>query len=408
MNRSRDPRTGFGPRSATLALITVLLMACVTGCSAQDIRDVTPDQSGNPVGGLWYGIGQSVTPAEAVAVAKRYQMIVLNSWDVDALKAIKKTNPSAKVLVYKDLSSTRSYSGAVDNGVDATALPSGVGYVYASRNHPDWFATDSRNRRIEWAPSYPGHWQMAVWNTGYQQYWARQVTDEVVAQDWDGVLADNDFARLQFYSTQLIKGTGSADATNAKIRSGLDALVAVAGTRLQAAGKLFIPNIAEARLTPGRWTSHSRFGGAMEENFATAGQNGSILPLDTEQWTEMLDIAARGTEYILLITQGADLTDVSNGYASAALLAGAKTSWMAAPDPDYAQPPWQAVQRSALGTPVGPPAISDGLWTRHFADGVVAVNPTSTTKPFDIPQTGGASGENHSLPPGNAVVSVSQ
>jgi hypothetical protein len=112
-------------------------------------------------GALWMAIGQTPTAGQIRALAPRYAVVVLNAWALDAKTLIRQINPKMIVLVYKDLSSTRSYSGAVDAGHDALLLPSGVGYVEAS-SHPTWFATDAAGHRIQWGP-YPGHWQMSVW-----------------------------------------------------------------------------------------------------------------------------------------------------------------------------------------------------------------------------------------------------
>src|SRR5262245_39741682 len=63
-------------------------------------------------GGLWYAIGDRPTDREIEAAASRYGVVVLNSWEVDALQQLKELNPDVTVLVYKDLSSTRDYAGA--------------------------------------------------------------------------------------------------------------------------------------------------------------------------------------------------------------------------------------------------------------------------------------------------------
>lgn len=105
-------------------------------------------------------------------------------------------NPGIKVLVYKDMSPTRSY--AVRHGTDDRLLPAGVGWAYADADHPEWFVTLDDGSRFEWAP-YPGHWQMDVANPSYQRTWLANVLGEVPALGWDGVMVDNALGSFGWY-----------------------------------------------------------------------------------------------------------------------------------------------------------------------------------------------------------------
>jgi hypothetical protein len=214
---------------------------------------------------FWYAIGSEPTSQEITSAASRYKIVVLNAWELDAMHQLRELNPAIHILVYKDLASTRSYPGALDNGVDATLLPTGVGYAATNRAHPDWFAVDNEGKRIEWSKAYRDHWQMAVWDPAYQQQWVSNVTAEVIRDGWDGVLADNDMAYLRFYSDQLVEGTHTRAESDQKIRNGLDRMIDLAGNSLAAAGKFLVPNISERKSFPERWDSASRFGGGMDE-----------------------------------------------------------------------------------------------------------------------------------------------
>lgn len=397
----RTPRRSPVARLLRGALALIVAAAGLAGCAPDDdgARAIpTVAKSATPVCGLWYAIGSPPDPAYIPNAVRRNSVIVLNAWEQATLRRIKSLDPSVTVLVYKDLSSTRSYAGAYDDGRDARYLPAGVGYAYAKKNHPEWFATDVRRARIEWDVAYPDHWQMAVWDVAYQQYWADQVTREVVAEGWDGVLADNDFAQLYHYSPKLLLGTTSAETTNRRLRAGLDQLVTAAGTRLTAAGKLFVPNIAEARLTPGRWTSHSRFGGGMEEGLAYPIPEG-LMPFGYSQWSEMRRSAAGGKNLVLLVTQPRLPNSNQTGFAAAALLAGPKTCWMSGDSYNYRQPTRSALQDHELGKPTGP-AIrrADGVWTRKFTGGIAVVNPTTMPLSSSLP-TGTRTASGTSAPP---------
>ncbi|GAA0231880.1 hypothetical protein GCM10010492_33180 [Saccharothrix mutabilis subsp. mutabilis] len=329
----------------------------------------------------WYGIGEPPTYADLKFAAQHYDLVVLNATETAAMRRLRKLNPKIKILVYKDFSSTRNYPGAVDGGKDAAYLPSGVGYIAAQKNHPEWFAVDTADRHIEWK-GYPLHWQMTVWTESYQKAWAEAVTAEVVREGWDGVLADNDFSSLRYYSSAVLKGTADAAATDRQIREGLDRFLQIAGDSLAQAGKMLIPNVSESHLTPGRWSAHSRYSGAMEENFglreSTGG--GELLTFRGNEFKELRAQAALGESWLLLVTRTHSLREERVGYATAALLAGPYTCWHGASTQTYEDPDWSAYQDSGLGEAVETAnQLANGVWTRTFTNGWVAVNPTAKT-----------------------------
>jgi hypothetical protein len=354
-----------------VGLVIVMVLAVVAGACAATAGPA-------PVGdrcALWYAIGDTPGPEELDA-ADRYGVVVLNAWETDALRRIKERSPGTTVLVYKDLSSTRDYPGALSGNDDAERIPTGIGFARAEAEHPEWFARDSDGDRIEWGP-YPRHWQMTVWDPAYQRTWAADVTAEAVGSGWDGVFADNDFASLRFYSDAVLEGTADADATDRLIRDGLDGLVTAAGTALADAGKLLVPNVSEARLHPGRWTAHGRFGGAMEENFAQRQGDRLLTWEGRSGWDELLDGADDPERLTLLVTAG-DADATRTGAAAAALLAGPGTCWSASPaEQRYDAPEWTREQEISLGAPRGAARETrQGAWIREFARGWAAVNPT--------------------------------
>jgi len=329
----------------------------------------------------WYGIGKPPTDAELALAAKRYDLVVFNATEAEAMRKLRKLNPKVKILVYKDLSSTRNYPGAVHGDTDADRLPSGIGYNAARTEHPEWFAEDTAGRRIEWR-GYPKHWQMTVWDPAYQKAWAAAVTEEVVREGWDGVLADNDFNSLSHYSPAVLAGTKDTAETDRVLREGLDAFLGVAGGSLRDAGKIFVPNVSETHLIPGRWTAHSRFSGAMEENFGfhDDGGTGELLTFQGNEWKELRAQAALGESWLLLVTRVNDDRGERAGYASAALLAGPYTCWLGATTPTYMNAEWSRYQQIDLGEAVDAAGRQgNGVWTRRFTRGWVAVNPTAAS-----------------------------
>lgn len=330
------------------------------------------------MGGFWYAIGRTPTEAEIDRFARSVSVVVLNAWELGVAAELRKRNPAIKILVYKDLSSTRSYSGAVVGGRDADLLPAGVGYRSA---RPSWFATDQFNRRIEWR-YFPDHWQMAVWDKGYRDEWVRSVVDEVVGNGWDGVLADNDLTTLSVYSPMLLSGTSTQAETDAKLRQGLDALIDEAGARLQQVGKSLVPNIADARIGNSRWERQSRFGGGMAEFFASAYGSVSVLG-DLREAPEPSPAAGRMR---LLITQATTDAERETGFAAASLYASPGTSWMSARKGNYSGGPDILLLGSGLGTPTSPSTREPGgWWHRAFTGGEVAVNPSDRPVQIAVP-----------------------
>jgi hypothetical protein len=397
----------------SLALTAVLAVVAGAGC-APVVAESTSAPPPKPLApcAWWYGIGDRPTSSDLQTAAKRYDVVVLNATETTAMRDLRKLNPEIKVLVYKDLSSTRNYRGAVYGDTDATWLPSGIGYNAAQREHPEWFALDTAGKRIEWQ-GYPKHWQMTVWDPAYQQAWATAVTNEVTKEGWDGILADNDFNSLSHYSPALLAGTTSAGQTDRKLRDGLDAFLTVAGTALQNAGKMFVPNVSETHLIPGRWTAHSRFNGAMEENFGFRDDNGSgeLLTFQGNEWKELRAQAALGESWLLLATRVHDERQERAGYASAALLAGPYTCWMPARSATYTDPEWSPLLDAGLGEAIDAASRHPtGAWTRQYTGGWVALNPTATpvniAPPPGLFDLDGKAVSEVDLPPADGVVLV--
>lgn len=370
------PQKSLIRRFTGVVLVLCTTAACSVGAASEPIITGPAPRPLAPCA-WWYGIGDSPAQWEIRAAAEHYDVVVLNAWETAAMRKIHELNRKVKVLVYKDFSSSRNYSGAVESGRDAKYLPTGVGFVAAEQQHPEWFALDTAGKRIEWT-GYPKHWQMAVWDKAYQQAWTDAVVGEVLREGWDGVLADNDFTSLKYYSPAVLKGTADAAATDRLLRDGLDGLLALAGDALEKSGKMLVPNVSESQLTPGRWSAHSRYAGAMEENFGLRGDDGTgeLITFQGNQFKEQRAQAALGESWLLLITHTKTEQEERVGYASAALLASPHTCWTRA-NPDYKSPYWSLYQDARLGEARETAnRMPSGVWTRLFTGGWVAVNPT--------------------------------
>jgi hypothetical protein len=357
--------------------------------------------------GLWNAIGRTPTAAELSAAPALYGVVVLNIWETAALRRLKQLDPSIVVLAYQDLSSSRSY--------DLGPLPpAGIGWREAQA-HPSWFALDRSGRRIEWS-GYPGHWQMAVWEPSYQAAWVANVTARLTDAPWDGVLADNDLSTLRWYSGGLLSGTGSRADTDARIRAGLLALVDRAGAALKERGRLMVPNVSDARLYPGRWAAHSRWGGAMEENLVHFGTDDSAGSFVTDWgrtgWVDQTAELGRGG-LALAVTRAApgDLRALRYGYASLLVRGDADSYWQPSADAEgaYAEPqsiPEMSWRTGAALTPGT--RTPSGAWARRYEAVWAVVNPTgrtvTVTAPSDAVDTQGERPTTVRLAPATGLV----
>lgn len=400
--------------AAALAAVLGVSSACATGAGPEpeptkpaydEVKSsaMSVDDTGRSVCRFWYGIGNSPTDAE---IRAEHGVVVLNAWETERMRQLKAIDPGVVVLVYKDLSSTRDYSGAVDAGNDAGKIPTGLGFARVADEHPEWFARDSAGRRIEWKP-FPQHWQMTVWDENYQRAWTDAVVAEVTSEGWDGVLGDNALTTLSYYSDAVFQGTTTRAETDELLRSGVDELVTMAGQALNDSGKLLVPNIPDSRKFDGLWHSHSQYGGGMDEYFARPSDDGSLITFQGHQWEEMLSTAAAGDQLLLLITNEPDAREQQSGYAAAALLAGPRTCWMPTADPSYQSLPDDPWLDAGIGQPVETPGRSvDGVWTRTFTGGWVALNPTGRAAPVVVPEQFRDLTDVGSLDPGESLVLI--
>ncbi len=253
----------------------VILFSFCCGCkeSIDDIPEEKPeiitDTTINKTKLFWlYYSSDAIPDALINSEAPRRHMVVLNAWFYPYISKFRAANPNIKVLVYKDLSSARSY--AVEDGVDHEYLPSGVGYVYAMQNHPEWFLTDDDGNHLEYS-GYSEHWQMDVGNSEYQEYWSDQVVNELQDKDWDGVLMDNALFTADTYHAGVFPKNYK---TNQSFQDAYKSMLAVIKTKLDLKHKKGIANMANARLYSGLWDSYlEHMHGGFDEWWLVFGKN---------------------------------------------------------------------------------------------------------------------------------------
>lgn len=313
--------------------------------------------------GAWIRYGDPLTEDEISFAIEKYQVAILQPWETAALQRIKSARPDMTVLCYKCLSSTRIYE-------PGPTFTSGVSYREAWQDAPHWFARRLDGSHIQWN-AYPGHWQMAVWEPDYQQRWCDNVANELAGTLWDGVMADNDVYDDYYGLNPPLEPNRTMD----DIRGALDEFVPKVGKRLNGIGKLLLPNIAESRRDPGRWSRHASFGGGLEEVWLAWGPDDYLSPPTAlAQCDEVagpgltiMRTATDGTNEHRNFTYGLAAFWIFGGGDGGAFTATAHNGYSSV-TPYISQLDWD------LGEPVEKPRRHGNGWSRGFTNGWAAVN----------------------------------
>jgi hypothetical protein len=303
--------------------------------------------------------------------AARYRYVILQASEYRRIAAIKRRNPQIKVLVYKDIASTRDDAGRSN-------LPTGVSYGYANQYHPEWFLRDTNGRRVSWA-SWPHSWQMDVGSRSYERAWARNVARDLRRHRWDGVFVDGISRTMQYRwylnGRVLAKYPGSDDYARANTR-----FLLRVGPALRRR-HLVVGNINDAGLS--LWRRWVRYlSGASKEWWTKADANRGSGMLTGADWRFQMrllsEAEARHKIFIALAYGPADdLPAMDYARASFLLFArGGRSAFSYAPvcgrEPDVAR--W----REEIGSPRGNAARIGEAWRRDFTGGIAVVNPSSS------------------------------
>ncbi|MCC9205175.1 putative glycoside hydrolase [Arthrobacter sp. zg-Y769] len=322
--------------------------------------------------GAWIRYGGPLLPGQLAFAAEHYRAAILQPWETAAAEELKRLRPDMTVLCYKCLSSTRSYepgpvytSGVSFAEAEAEA-ESGSGLGGAADG--GWFATRLDGTRIEWE-QYPGHWQMRVWDPAYQRRWVDNVVDELRDSPFDGVMADNDVFE-DYYGLRL-PVSGAADM--AAVRAALGDLVNAAGTALNGAGKILVPNIAESRREPGRWQAHAAYGGGFEEVWLGYGPQHLFDPVTAE--AQLSQASGPGLSILRVPTDGDDgHPNFTYGLSAFWIFGEGRGAFSATAHDDYSRTQYAPELDWQLGSPRTAPKGRNHAWWREFDGGFAAVN----------------------------------
>lgn len=352
-------------RRAGAALATAVTLSALLALEAPAQADPTP----NTVGLLATNGGYSQASSPV-----RYGHVVLNAWEFDKIAPLKAANPGVKVLVYKCMASTRASSSSNDQ----SQIPTGVSYVYANTQHPEWFLTDSSGGRMEWV-SWPGHVWMDVGNLSYQDTWADNVVRELQLRGWDGILMDNASFYLPAYYGQPAKYP-----TPASYRPANDSFIQRVSSRLMGAGFQVLPNLGGGDYTGEQFSAASAMAsGAAREFFATW----DATPFGGAAWYRQME------QMDAVEAQGKVFMGITYGSASdARLLRMARASFLLGWNGQNgfqtlvpaSGDPWSSDWTADIGLPLAPRYPVGSAWRRDYSGGVALVNPSAANVTVDL------------------------
>jgi hypothetical protein len=304
--------------------------------------------------------------------ARRFRYVILQAARYREIAAIKRRNPAAKVLAYKDMASTQ------DNVSGSTDLPSGISYAYANRYHPEWFLRDTTGRRVNWA-SYPHSWQMDIGSRSYQRAWTQNVARDLRRRGWDGVFVDGISRTVQYpwylNGRVLAKYPGANDYERATT-----SFLRYVGPLLRRR-HLVVGNINDA--TVPLWRRWLRYMSGTSKEWWTKSDvrrgAGAITGAEWAYQMQLLREAQVRRKIFIAIAYGPldDLAAIDYARASFLLFARGRRSAFSYAPPCGTEPS-SGRWREDLGAPRGAAVKTGPAWRRVFARGIAIVNPSAS------------------------------
>jgi hypothetical protein len=346
----------------TLATCAALALAVPAAVQAQT----------SVAGQLRVAVDSAANFSNMTLTAQRHSYVILQPWQTDRLAQIKAASPSTMVLMHKNL------SGATDSQ-NAGYYSSGVSYQEADTAHPEWFLKDASGSRINFM-GFSWLYAMDVGNAAYQQAWANNVVNELVKNGWDGVFMDNTDTTMRSDFPEY----PAKYQTDTQWQAATASALAYIGPRIQAAGKLAVPNIGGWGGNPSVGRSWLQYvSGAMDEMFLKWGTTAGTGYADAGRWANQLGsleyAQQQGKDY-LAVTHSSASDGAAARYGWATVLLGASGHAAYTMAPDYSTDTWFPEYDYAIGDPTGAESTdSNGVHRRVFQNGIVVVNPTAGT-----------------------------
>jgi hypothetical protein len=345
--------------------IRVLLVALVVAC----VLPVTAASARPLAGNLRIAIDGAAASADFSRTADRSQVVVLQQWESDKVRALKAANPGVKVLMYRNLSGMSRADRWGHTGTGVTTQD--------AESHPEWYLRNTSGDRFTFK-DYTYVWAADIGLRSFQERWLANVSARLEEADWDGVLVDDTNPTIMYhYDVGAVAKYPSDAAYSAATGSAL----AYIGPRLRAQGALVIPNFGTWRLyteTVGGWLKY--VSGGMEEHFTKWGSSpaeGHITGLEWDSQLKMLKQVQAMGRLFLGVSHSSRNDEAAARYGWATTLLAADGSATFGVHDDYTHETWFPEYGYDLGAPAGKEsANADGIHRRVFKRGLVLVNPT--------------------------------
>ncbi len=352
------------------------------------IMIAVPSQAlaGSPVAGhLRVAIDSASQTADFSRTAARQRVVVLHEWEQGKMHDLKASDPTVKVLVYKNLSGMMA---AAPYAVASTGVT-----TEEAAAHPDWYLLNTSGERFTFG-SYGWVYAADVANPSYQRAWAANVLKVVKDQGWDGVFADDTNPTIRHHYDV---GSVAKYPTDATYGAAMGKMLAAVGPSMRAEGKLIIPNM-------GSWSGYRNVvdswlqyvDGGMEEMFVKWGNDPATGYATGNDWEQMLG-AIKATEsrgkMFLGVTHSANNDAAAARYGWATMLLAAQGRSSFALHADYTNETWFSEYDIDLGAATGNETReTSGVHRRVFTKGLVLVNPTTASVAVNFGGTYSGSG----------------
>jgi hypothetical protein len=345
-------------------LVVALAVSCVVPATA----------AARPVAGqVRIAIDGAADRADFSRTSGRADVVVLQAWERDKLRALKARNPEIKVLMYRNLSAMSAADRWGNTGTGVTTQD--------AESHPEWYLRNTSGDRFTFN-SYDYLWAADVGSPSFHARWLANVTAALKPADWDGVLVDDaNPTMLYHYDVGRVAKYPSDAAYSAA--TGL--ALAFIGPRLRAQGKLVIPNFGDWRRYRSTVTPWLKYvSGGMEEHFTKYGDSPAEGQFTGTDWDDQLAVLkqVQSMGKLFLGVAHSSLGDhAAARYGWATMLLAAKGSASFALHDDYTREAWFPEYGYDLGAPKGRESRNaDGIHRRVFARGLVLVNPTKVRR----------------------------
>jgi Hypothetical glycosyl hydrolase family 15 len=217
---------------------------------------------------------------------------------------------------------------------------------------------------------------------------------ELETKGWDGVFVDDCNATMKYaYDPSKV----AKYPNDAAYSGAMESAISYIGPRVQAAGKLAIPNFAawvEYPDTYNHWLGYVN--GALDEMFVKWGRGAGEGYRDQGQWEQQVEeaqyAAAHGKAF-LAFTQGSQGETQAARYGYASVLLGGNGGASYAFTSNYTSESWFPEYEYELGAATGAMSSeASGVHRRVFEHGLVLVNPTGSTRTVTFGGTYSGSG----------------